>query len=221
LAFDFVFQGTSMTKIGLSFAAGALLLASAFPANALTVSTSSTLPAPDGLFFPVGVTTVTWNSVGSAPLTSGSVPGVKRSVWDTSASNSDPRTYAVAGPDSNFPTGFITYDFAKLMTSLSFVWGSPDSYNTLELLNGSTIVGTITPGSTPNLFVNSIDSTLVTVLLNSSEFFNGLRFTSTTAAFEFANITATAVPLPPALLLFGASLFGLGAARKRKIAAAA
>jgi hypothetical protein len=102
--------------------------------------------------------------------------------------------------------------------NLSLFWGSPDTYNTLTLWTGVggtgdsvSLTGSLVdlPGGTLGLGHH-----LVSIL--TDVVFRSVTLSSTQAAFEFANLTAT--PIPAALPLFatGLGLMGwLGRRRKR------
>jgi hypothetical protein len=106
------------------------------------------------------------------------------------------------------------------MSSLTFMWGSVDLYNSIEFYNNGvnlneTIVGqdAIDQGAT-----EASDFVIATILTNG--LFDEIRFLSDTNAFEYANVEVSAVPLPAALPLYGAgmALLGFLGWRKRKAA---
>lgn len=114
-----------------------------------------------------------------------------------------------AGPES------ATLDLSSFgdIASISFLWGSPDSYNTLTV-NGTTFSfdGTGLGEGVYTLTFTGADRAGVT----------GLTFSSTQAAFEFDNV-AVAVPEPAswAMMIGGFAVAG-GAlrTRSRKVLAA-
>ncbi len=112
--------------------------------------------------------------------------------------------------------GSAIYDISG--TSLSFVYGSPDSYNTISFLNASgDVFDTFTPAGSP---LTAAHSYFVT--LTASGEFSAVEFSSSGNSLEFSNVSA--VPLPAAAPMFGAALLalaGLGCGAKRKRAAAA
>ncbi len=146
--------------------------------------------------------------------TSGSIVDVQRSPWDTVAGLEDSLYTSVSGGAS------ASYVFDTLMNSLTFMWGSVDLYNSIEFYNdgnllGESIVGqdAINAGA-----VEGSDFVIATILTN--DFFDEIRFLSSTNAFEYANIEVSVVPLPAALPLYGAgmALLGFLGWRKRKAA---
>ena len=101
---------------------------------------------------------------------------------------------------------------------VGLLWGSVDSYNTLSLYNGSTLVGAVT-GTDVTSNANGDQGELGTfyVNINSSESFNKVVATSSAYAFEFDNVAynPTAVPEPSTFML--AIIGGLGALTYRQM----
>lgn len=114
-------------------------------------------------------------------------------------------------------TGEVTYTFSGLSSFLSLVWGSPDSYNTLKFYNGLTEVDSVLGGAITGCCGLNIANSLVNITTASA--FNKVVFKSTSAAFEYANLTNVApVPLPAGGVLLLGGLAGLAALRRRKSA---
>ena len=132
----------------------------------------------------------------------GSVPNVRRDLWQGTA-------LAGTGIYSSI-RGSVTFNFA-LRSTLEFIWGSPDAYNTLRFYNGLTLVDQFAPPPPHGLNVANSFATIQTVAQ-----FNRVVFRSTRAAMEFGNVAA--VPLPAGGLLLIGALGGIAALRRRKAA---
>jgi hypothetical protein len=106
----------------------------------------------------------------------------------------------------------LTYSFGP-SRALSFLWGTPDSNRNdliFHLVGGGTLqVDAQTlgiPGTSGSFFVTISDVGV----------FDKVTFASDQRAFEFANVSATPVPLPAALPLLLAGLAGLVAVSRRR-----
>lgn len=102
------------------------------------------------------------------------------------------------------------------------LWGSVDTYNTLEFFDGNTLIGSIS-GTDVNAAANGDQGAAGTfyVNINSTIAFDRVVATSSSHAFEIDNIAfnpsvPTGTPEPITLSLFGAGLAGLGFARRRR-----
>jgi hypothetical protein len=141
-------------------------------------------------------------SVPTADTTTGTVfQGVTGDIFGV-------RVAPISGSDYTAVTGSssATYDLATASNSLSFLWGSVDTFNTVYLINTvtnsfETITGTdlINAGATAS-------SGFAQIAISSLLSFNQVLFTSSQNSFEFTNMVVTAVPLPAALPLYGAGI---------------
>ena len=157
----------------------------------------------------------------------GNIAGAYQSPFNNTALG-DTQTYFSVGGSSgaNGAASPVTLTFAAPVDAFSILWGSIDSYNTIEFFSGAASLMAFTGTDIVNAFAlggSPINYEQV-ALLNFSDFGTGgltsVRFSSSQAAFEFA-LAPAPIPLPAsALLLFGA-LGGLGViSRQRKAATA-
>lgn len=141
------------------------------------------------------------NAIGSAVTgtvyqnTTGSISGVRRSPWQgTGGTNEADNAYTSVSANSSIMFGFgAEYDVATLL------WGSPDSYNTLEFMLGGLVVDTVLgsdlwPDAQRGLGVSTVTFTDI-----AGGAFDAMRMLSSGNAFEFANLTASSTNVPPSV----------------------
>ena len=226
-----------------SFLAGAMLLATV--ASTATAQTVTGVDGPDPLtsnaLFSAQTNVVDFTNCGvpsGIVITGGacqtsSSSGNWAQPWQ---SYSGGGFYTTLAP---YPGSTVTVDFSGWLAnnafssvqSLSLYWGSIDSYQKLELLDGGgNVISTIFGSSVASPSANgdqSFPGTNRRVNIDfgptGSSTFAGLRFTSDQAAFEFDDIAIAAVsgaqvvPEPSTYALMAAGLAGLfGVARRRK-----
>ncbi len=123
-------------------------------------------------------------------------------LFGDSSNGPDTTTYLSTG------IGSVTLDMPGQEKYVGLLWGSVDSYNTLSLYNGSTLVGSLTGTDvTSNANGNQGELGTFYVNVNSTESFDRVVATSSSYAFEFDNVAynATAVPEPSSFVL---AIFG-------------
>jgi hypothetical protein len=220
----------ALSVIGLS---AAMLFAGVTASSAVTMSIVDSSPQGGantaGVTYAVGYNAstpinATWTS-GDDPTVippPGNSSGVYQSPFNSNGLTNSQSYFSVFTSDSegDGAPSPATLTFSDLQNSFSLLWGSIDTYNTLEFLNSggtafATFVGAdiMTALGIP-VVTNSEMVALVNFVFGTGEEFQGVRFSSSQAAFEFA-----LVPLPAAglLLLAGiGGLFGVSSLRRRQ-----
>lgn len=154
-----------------------------------------------------------WN----ATITTGSLGGVNAQPFGSTGN------YGTVGPTEGTP-GFLDLSSFNAISVISFIWGSVDSYNTLDVIarDGVTVLASFT-GADAAVNPNGNQSDPITNPLAflqitgaDQQNVGGLRFGATQNAFEFDNV-AIAVPEPAtwAMMIAGFGLVG-GAMRRRR-----
>jgi hypothetical protein len=150
----------------------------------------------------------------SGALYTGSVSGVRAQPAGSTGG------YAAVGPGSTSPSATLDLSAFDLIDTISFLWGSVDTYNTIELLgtglsfNGGSMG--VMPATGDQTAANS--NRLVTFTLTGADRANvtGIRFSSTQAAFEFDNVNISAVPEPATWAMMLAGFGFVGASMRRR-----
>jgi hypothetical protein len=113
--------------------------------------------------------------------------------------------------------GVAEYVFQNSFRKLSFVWGTPDKYNTVNFYRtGAGLIDTVVGfGDGSNIALPKVAVTDIGDGLG----FDRVEFVSTGTAFEYANLVASQpapVPVPAAGLLLLTALGAVSLMRKRK-----
>jgi hypothetical protein len=158
--------------------------------------------------------TVSFGSDGQA--VQGSLSGVYAAPYLSNGNG------ALFGDNTNGPdaTTYLTTGIGSVTLTLpgeekyiGLLWGSVDSYNTLSLYDGSTLVGTATGTDvTNNADGDQGVSGTYYVNINSTESFDRVVATSSSYSFEFDNVAynSTAVPEPSSIVLALVGVMGAG-----------
>lgn len=125
-------------------------------------------------------------------------------------------------------TADATLTFTSPQNYLGLLWGSVDNYNTLTLLSGNTVVGTVLGSqvlTAAGINTSGAQDAAGTAYVNihSTMGFNKVVATSSSYAFEFDNVAFSAVPEPStyiagALLLLPFGFSALRSVRRKQIA---
>lgn len=211
-------------KLGLNIALAAVALMTATSASASYVVTAGgTVVVGEGLTTSVaGATVVDFNSSLSNPVgyTGGAVKiGSSSSNW--ASPPGDISNFFTVGPGSGQSTpGTVILN--SLSQYFGYFGGSPDTYNSIELWRDTNLLATLTGtylASVASVNPNGDWNTGAYWNIwasNSNEYFNMVKFVSSTNAFETDNhASLSAVPLPAAAWLFGTGLLGLLGFNKR------
>ena len=145
----------------------------------------------------------------------GSVGGIRRSPWESAGSavnfNAADALYTSVSAGAT-----ALYRFGGVRSTLSFVWGSPDTYNLLTFFLGKEAVDTVALRNgdpiAPATFGTNSGLATITGIARGGKF-DAVAFSSGSNAFEYANVAA--VPLPAAGVLMLGALAGLGLLRRR------
>ena len=192
---------------------GALMLA--LPASASAATTINATLAPGSYAGP----TPTFDFETSAPISGGTVRNSNIDGVAKRPTSSTGKYYAVGGVAENGTPAVLSLASFLQIGSLSFLWGTPDTYNFFEVLDGggatiASYTGTVIQGLTGS----TTGTALVTLNFDGSTINNvkALRFSSTQAAFEFDNVAVAAVPEPGvwAMMLLGFAAIGFSLRRR-------
>ena len=134
--------------------------------------------------------------------------------------------YGAVGPSNDQSSTVLDLSSFGAISSITFLWGSVDTYNTLGILGTGVSFGGGDQGVSPSNGdqTNPNSNRLVTLTFTGADRWNvtGLQFSSTGNAFEFdnVNVTTAGVPEPAswALMLGGFGAIGSALRSRRKAA---
>lgn len=124
--------------------------------------------------------------------------------------------FLAAGPTSSDPA---LLSFTSAVSYISFLWGSPDTYNALTITDSTGATFNFTAGGLGFAQTNGNQSfsQYVQFVASANTTIASLRFTSNgTDAFETANYSITPIPEPETYALMLAGLAALGFVSKRR-----
>lgn len=184
-------------------AAGTALTVTATLASAATVTLGISGFTPGPLLLADSTTGTVLQNV------TGTIGGLRKDPWAATAF-AGTGLYTAVTRDAS-----ATYSFGATTDDYSFLWGTPDAYNTLELLLGGVVVDSVAGDETGIAdFADQATNRFVTV--SSTSLFDGVRFNSSGISFEYASIEIAPVPLPAAGGLLLLAMGGIAALKRRK-----
>ena len=158
------------------------------------------------------------NVSGGALYSGASVPGVAAVPLNSSPPKLTVGTWLAAGPsNTNNGGGAATVTFATPTAFASFLWGSPDTYNTLDV---TTSVASYSYTSADFALVANGNQNFASYLgfnATGGETILSMTFKSpATNAFEASNFSVTPVPEPETYALMLAGLGAIGFVTRRR-----
>lgn len=211
-----------MRAVRVFAAAAAAGLLSIGPAQAAFTLTSGGTAVPGAGLFSNQPGAITYDFDTSLPsffnfsggrVVAGSEPGI------TAAPPDDTTNYMTVGPaDNNRP---LTVTLAGLASYYGFYYGSPDTYNSIQLFQGNTLLETLSGTQLASPIAadgNQSTGFFLNIFANDAgSYFDKLVFDSTQQAFETDNHAVAPVPEPASFATLLAGLLALGFISHRRM----
>ncbi|OKO86838.1 hypothetical protein AC630_01975 [Bradyrhizobium sp. AS23.2] len=198
--------------MGAKLAALALLASVPSIANAAVVESVGNDPS-------LTILSLNLNNTGITGVATQSGGAVYNTTHPGYAAMPEPDTvgnFLAAGPSNN---GDATLSFINPLSYLSFLWGSPDSYNLLTITTSLGHTYTYTPSQAGVNPINGDQQYAQYIQFHTSggEYITSATFGSgSTNAFEVSNFTVAAVPEPTTWAMMILGFLGLGFLGYRK-----
>lgn len=201
-------------KLRVSAAVLAATVLALYTFNQSAKATTVSIGSQDTSSLPTGVVLAPSSTTGSFDLSvTGSIPDVYLSPFGDSTT-----PYSVLSP-GNLPTGpsSATFSFGanSTITSVSLLWGSPDSYNSVEFFDTlGNLITTFSGNSlTPPSPGDGFD--YITFVATGGTIGSMVLLDSGQAAFEYDSVDPTPLPTTLSLLATGLAILGFFAYRRK------
>jgi PEP-CTERM motif len=175
----------------------------------ITFSSSSVVPAGAVTYgFELNETLPSFITLSGGAIFKDSDPGV--GTITAKPPGATGQWFSVGPSSPQTPTALMS--FTGGATQVSFLWGSPDTYNQL-MVNGSNFAKTLLE---TDLNGDRSIGVYLTITATGGDKINSLSFASNTNAFEMDNFRVTAVPEPETYALMLAGLAAVSFVARRR-----